>query len=35
MSFYSLDHKLEVLEPLAANYLGPHKLLNLTPLLVG
>jgi hypothetical protein len=35
MSMSSLSHKLEQLEPLAANYIGRNKMLNLTPLLAG
>lgn len=35
MSMSSLEHQLAQLEPLAANYIGRHKMLNLTPLLAG
>jgi hypothetical protein len=33
MSLYSLDYQLQVLEPLASQYLGRDRVLSLTPLL--
>jgi len=35
MTIYSLDSKLEVLEPLAMNYFSRDRVFSLTPILMG